>query len=269
VIRRWQEQHITPHSRIGLTPSVADVDSRKLLLRQLPSGVRECEKRYLKPGQVLHMREDSKMRGRHFGILSISFFYNKGTDMKMNKLFNETPGFETPRLILRRLKLEDAPDYFEFASNPLATKYTWWENHKTLEDSVNYIQQVINKYNSRNAYHWGIIYKDTNKIIGRTGIVSIDEVHKRLEIGFALSYDYWNFGIMTEATMPVIQYVFDVLEFNRIEARCNFENLASEKVLKKLGMKFEGILREQLIVKGIFTDQKMYSILRREFEGNF
>ncbi|MUG67296.1 hypothetical protein GNP94_15005 [Paenibacillus campinasensis] len=77
-----------------------------------------------------------KDEGRYFFSIS---FYNKGTDMKMNKLFNETPGFETPRLVLRGLKLEDVLDYFEFASNPLVTKYTWWENHKTIEDSVNYV----------------------------------------------------------------------------------------------------------------------------------
>ncbi|WP_410511532.1 GNAT family N-acetyltransferase [Paenibacillus sp. BR2-3] len=189
--------------------------------------------------------------------------------MKINKLFDYSPVFETHRLFLRRLNLEDASDYFEFASDPLVTTFTWWDNHKSLEDSVNYINQVIDKYNSQGAYHWGIVYKDTNKIIGRTGFVSIDELHKRTEIGFALSNDFWNMGIITEATKPIIRYGFEELELNRIEGRCNFENLGSEKVMKKLGMTFEGILREQLKVKGKFTDQKMYSILRREYVSCF
>lgn len=63
------------------------------------------------------------------------------------------------------------------------------------------------------------MYKDTNKIIGRTGFVSIDELHKLTEIGFALSNDYWNMGIITKATKPIIRYGFEELELNRIEGR--------------------------------------------------
>jgi len=187
--------------------------------------------------------------------------------MKFTKLFDYSPVFETHRLSLRKLNLEDVNDYFEFASNPLVTTYTWWNYHKSTDESFDYISRVIDKYNSQEAYHWGIVYKDTNKIIGRTGYVTIDEFNKRAEIGFALSNDFWNMGIVTEATKPIIRYGFEELELNRIEGRCNFENLGSEKVMKKLGMSFEGTLREQLNIKGEFTDQKMFAILRREYVG--
>jgi len=187
----------------------------------------------------------------------------------MDELFSRFPIVETERLVLRKLNLEDANDYFEFASNPLVTTYTWWDYHQSLEESVKYIKQVNEKYNTREAFHWGIVDKETNKIIGRTGYVSIDRFHERVEIGFALSCDYWNQGIITEATKPLIKYGFEVLELNRIEARCNTENLGSEKVMIKLGMQFEGILRQQLKVKGKYTDQKMYAILKKEYRGQF
>ncbi|MFC5528310.1 GNAT family N-acetyltransferase [Cohnella yongneupensis] len=188
--------------------------------------------------------------------------------MDLGELFNRFPIFETERLVLRRLNLEDAPDYFEFASNPLVTAYTWWDYHQSLEESVQYIKQINEKYNNHAAFHWGIVIKEKNKIIGRTGFVSIDKYHERVEIGFALSSDYWNMGIVTEATKPLIGYGFDVLELNRIEARCNTENRGSERVMIKLGMKFEGIFREQLKVNGKYTDQKIYSILRKEYITN-
>ncbi|SEK24739.1 GNAT family N-acetyltransferase [Paenibacillus sp. OK003] len=189
--------------------------------------------------------------------------------MKFAKLFDCSPVFETHRLTLRRLKIEDASDYFTFASNPLVTTFTWWDYHKSIEDSLKYINYVIEKYESKGAYHWGIVYKDTNKLIGRTGFVSIDEFHKKTEIGFALSNDFWKMGIITEATKPIIRYGFEELELNRIEGRCNFENFGSEKVMNKLGMTFEGTLREQLNIKGKYTDQKMFSILRREYVSSF
>ncbi|GAB6992143.1 GNAT family N-acetyltransferase [Paenibacillus pini] len=124
---------------------------------------------------------------------------------------------------------------------------------------------MIANYENHIAYHWGILNKETNQIIGRTGFVSLDEVHKRAEIGFALSYDFWSKGIITEATEVIIKYGFEELGLNRIEGRCNFDNLGSAQVMRKLGMTLEGTLREQLNIKGEFVDQLMFSILRREY----
>lgn len=53
--------------------------------------------------------------------------------MKFSKLFDCSPIFETHRLYLRRMNLEDASDYYEFASDPLVTTFTWWDNHKSIE----------------------------------------------------------------------------------------------------------------------------------------
>lgn len=72
-------------------------------------------------------------------------------------------------------------------------------------------------------------------------------------------------GLVTEAVKEVIKHGFEKMNLNRIYARCFVENIGSQKVLEKVGMKFEGILREQLFIKGAFRDMKIYSILRKEY----
>ena len=70
---------------------------------------------------------------------------------------------------------------------------------------------------------------------------------------------------MTEAVKEVIKYGFEKMNLNRIYAKCFVENIGSQKVLEKVGMKFEGILREQMFIKSKFSDMKIYSILSKEY----
>jgi ribosomal-protein-alanine N-acetyltransferase len=188
--------------------------------------------------------------------------------MDIEKLFTESPTFETERLLLRKINMDDLSDYFEFASDSLVTTYTIWHTHQSLDDSKYFIQYMLQKYNSKEAYHWGIIDKSINKLIGRTGFIEWDTKHLKAEIGFGIASHYWNKGIITEATKPIIEYGFLSLGLNRIEGRCNYNNLGSGRAMEKLGMKFEGTLREQLKMKGEFVDQRMYAILRSDFESS-
>lgn len=185
--------------------------------------------------------------------------------MDIDRLFLESPIFETDQAFLRRMSMDDVKDYFDFASDPLVTAHTIWETHISLHDSQSFLSNVIQKYDSKSAYHWGIIDKASNKLIGRSGFISWDIANQRTEIGFALSSKLWNKGIITEATKEIIQYGFEKLDLNRIEGRCNYDNIGSGRVMEKLGMKCEGILREQLMIKSKFVDQKMYSIIKSDF----
>lgn len=90
------------------------------------------------------------------------------------------------------------------------------------------------------------------------------------EIGYDLSRKYWNMGIMTEALSGVIPFIFNKVESNRIQAIVNPENLASLKVLKKLGFNVEGYLRDYMYHLGAmkFFDVLMLSILTKDYEAN-
>jgi len=85
------------------------------------------------------------------------------------------------------------------------------------------------------------------------------------EIGYSLSRDYWNRGIMTEALKAVIEYGFSALNLNRIEAQHETTNPASGAVMRKCRMQKEGTLRSRLMNKGRFVDVDLYAILRKDY----
>lgn len=184
--------------------------------------------------------------------------------MNTTSLFENIPNLETNRLVLRKLEVSDAEEYFSVLSDPETIKHTRWDLFNTVEDSIAYLIYLEQKYQSRQAFHWGIIEKDSQKLIGRVAFISFDEENDRTEIGYVISKHYWNKGFISEAIQELIKYGFNELGVNRIEARCNEDNIGSERVMQKVGMKFEGILREQLKMKGNYKNQKHYSLIRSD-----
>ncbi len=190
-------------------------------------------------------------------------------NMEIEDIFGNLPHLETERLILRKMTLDDAKDMFEYASDPEVVKYTLWDNHKSVEDSREFLKMAIRKYDNHEVSEWGVVFKENNKFIGTCGYAWWRPVHNRAEIGYAISRKYWGKGLMTEAVKEVIKFGFDKMQLNRIEGTCFVGNIGSQRVLEKVRMTFEGILREQLLVKGIYRNLRLYSLLRREYyKGN-
>lgn len=185
--------------------------------------------------------------------------------MIIEDIFDTLPILETRRLILRKMTLEDALDMYEYASDPEVTKYVTWDYHRSIDDSIRFLKSTIQKYVNKEVSEWGIIYKESDKFIGTCGYLWWNPSLSHAEIGYALSRKYWNKGLMAEAVKEVIRYGFEKMILNRIEARCRVENIASQRVMEKVGMKFEGIMREVLFAKGFYYDLKVYSILKREY----
>lgn len=182
------------------------------------------------------------------------------------ELFQALPNIETERLLLRRIHTRDANDIFEYASDPEVAKYVTWEHHRSVADSIHFVRLIVNSYNRGEPAPWGIILKENQKLVGTGGYHWWLYDHSRAEVGYTISSRYWNKGIMTEALKAILKFGFDKMLLNRIEARCFLKNTASERVLMKCNMKFEGIMREPIFVKSEFRDLKIYSILKREYE---
>ncbi|AKM19492.1 MULTISPECIES: GNAT family N-acetyltransferase [Geobacillus] len=185
--------------------------------------------------------------------------------MKIKDVFGDLPTLTTERLILRKLTLDDAYDLFDYASNPENCKYLPWRPHHTIEDSIQFLEFVIKSYKEGSLAPWGIVSKADNKMIGTIDIVKWLPNHHKAEIGFVLSYKYWGKGLAVEAANKIIEFGFDKMELNRIEAFAMIENVQSLRVLQKLGMQFEGVMREHWYIKGKFRDMAIYSILKRDY----
>ena len=177
-----------------------------------------------------------------------------GADLRVEDVFGDLPVLQTERLQLRRLRLDDAGDVFEYASDPEVSRYTTWKAHKTLEDSRAFLSSVIELYNSLQVAPWGMEHKEHRKLVGTCGFVSWNLRHRRAEIAYALARPYWNQGYTTEAVRAVIAFGYRVMGLNRIEARCDVPNIASARVMEKVGMKYEGVLRHHMFTKGEYVD---------------
>jgi RimJ/RimL family protein N-acetyltransferase len=96
--------------------------------------------------------------------------------------------------------------------------------------------------------------------------LGVSRVHEWAELGYWIGQPYWNQGYCTEAAREVLRYGFDKLKLNRIQARYMPKNPASGRVLEKIGMRREGILRQSLKSFGVFEDAVLHSILRMEYD---
>ncbi len=180
------------------------------------------------------------------------------------KIFCDIPTLSSNRLDLRKIAISDAKDMFEYARVPSVSRFTLWAPHRNISETLEFIKHIIRSYRSCDSEDWGIVYRPEGKFIGTIGFFNWDEINKKAEIHYALSNKYAGMGLMTEAIKTVTDFGFDKMRLNRIEARCMLANKASERVMQKCGMKYEGIMRGGIFVKGRYFDLKTYAVLKAD-----
>ena len=184
--------------------------------------------------------------------------------LKQEKKFN-LPRIETKRFILRKFNKNDIDDLYEYAIDNEFTQFFSWDTYKSIDMAVDYIKNVLLKYSKNEIAPWGIEWKENSKLIGSIDFVQYDRKNFSAEIGYVLNRKYWNKGIMTEALKEIIKFGFDEMNLTRIETKLDSMNVASEKVMQKNGLKYEGTLRKKEFLKNKFIDVKYYSILKDEY----
>ncbi len=182
------------------------------------------------------------------------------------KVFSNIPTLETDRLILRKIKIDDVDDMYEYSKDHNVTKYLVWSPHPDKEYTFEYINYLQSRYKCGDFYDWGIVLKEENKMIGTCGFTRFDYINNSAEMGYVLNSEYHGRGIATEASKCVLKFGFEHLGINRIECKYIIGNDTSRRVMEKNGMTFEGIRREGMLVKGNYRDIGTCSILKNEFK---
>lgn len=175
------------------------------------------------------------------------------------------PTLETDRLILRPFGPDDATDIFAYAADPEVARYVPWEAHRSEADSRTFLESVLERVRRGEPDTWAVVERASGRVIGSIRFGEYHPVHARASVGYVLGRPYWNKGLTTEAVRAVLRFGFEAVGLNRIYAVCHVENVASERVMQKVGMVFEGTLREVALVKGGYEDRKLYAILRSEW----
>ena len=181
------------------------------------------------------------------------------------KIFTRMPDIETERLILRRLRADDAEDMYEYACDSDVTRYLTWFPHPDMRYTRDYLEYLGTRYRVGDFFDWAITLKENGKMIGTCGFTAFDYSNDCAEMGYVLNPKYRGQGIAPEALHAVMEFGFDNLALNRAEAKFIEGNDASRRVMEMAGMTFEGIRRGGMLIKGEYKNIGVCAILRDEF----
>ena len=173
----------------------------------------------------------------------------------------------TKRLLLREFNHQDWKETLVYQSNPKYLRYYPWTERK--EQAVcEFIQQFIEWQGEqpRNKFQLAITLPEQQRLIGNCGIRMKSQDAKEADIGYEIAPDYWGKGFATEAAQAIVSFGFRELKLHRIWAHCLLDNTASWQVLENIGMRQEGHLRENELLKGNWKDTLLYAILNYEWK---
>ena len=181
-------------------------------------------------------------------------------------LFDKLPSLETERLMLRDVQTGDFEAIYAYSSNPVFYQSMGRSVPASKEKVWSDIQTILQTDKKGSPRNWIIVLKSNGQVIGDCGFNEYRANNRRGEINYAIDPNLWNQGFATEAALGVIRFGFETMHLNRIQAICNTANKASERVIQKAGMKYEGLLRNYIQFEGKLLDMKMYSLLRNEWQ---
>ena len=130
--------------------------------------------------------------------------------------------------------------------------------------AIHILNEWATSYETPDFYQWAIVPKNLNEPIGSISVVSINEKTQMVEIGYCIGRPWWNRGITSEALSAVINFMFDQVGANRVQAKHDVNNPHSGLVMKKCGMKYEGTLRSADVNNQGVCDVSIYALLKSD-----
>jgi len=182
--------------------------------------------------------------------------------------FSTFPTLTTSRLILREIIPTDAADLFSFHSDPEVQKYDSDPPMREIAEAVFLIEKITQWFTSGQAISWGIAFKEENRLIGGLGFYFWGKAYYKTELGYTVARPYWRRGIAAEAVRALMQFGFETLHLHRINADTRMDNLASVRLMQKLGFRHEGVRRECIWNEdGTYQSWGLYGMLEDEYRA--
>ncbi len=167
------------------------------------------------------------------------------------------PVLETERLVLRKLDQDDLRDIIAWEEVPSA--------QSPEVDAKQFLDFCFREYRERGIGPWGMQLKETGAIVGNCGFPHIIFKDHCGEVNYYVAPRHRGQGLALEALKALLEFGFRDIGLTRIQARCDPDNLSSERVMQKAGMRFEGLTEQARSSKDPSPKQKLYAILRSEF----
>jgi ribosomal-protein-alanine N-acetyltransferase len=176
-----------------------------------------------------------------------------------------TPTIRTARLLLRPFARADAgvvtelAGAFEIADTTISIPHPY-----SLKVAIDWIAGHGRARQRGLGFRFAMTQAETAQLVGCVELRDINQEHAQAEIGFWVGKPFWRFGYASEAASAVVRFGFESLGLNRIYAFHMARNPASGKVLQKLGMQREGVLRQRVRKWERFEDVMAYAVLRSD-----
>ena len=175
------------------------------------------------------------------------------------------PTLQTERLVLRPFELVDGEDLRRLAGDRAIADTTLLIPHPyEVGMAEEWILAHPLRFEAGQQAIFAVVLRETGQLVGSLGL-EIDSKFQRAELGYWIGKPYWGNGYCTEASRAILKYGFSTLNLHRIHAHHFKRNPASGRVLRKLGMKPEGCLREHVLKWEVFEDLELYGMLRFEW----
>ncbi len=176
-----------------------------------------------------------------------------------------TPTIHTDRLELRAFARADAGDVFAYASNPNVSRYMPWEAHRSIADSVAFIDLVLARH--EHEHTWAICERCSSNTTQLHRVIGALEFGLKADtiaqLDYVLAEAYWNRGMMSEAVRAVIAWGLVRYPMVRRIVSCTMsQNLASQRTLEKCGFHFERVFRDHWPKFDESIEQKQYVLTR-------
>jgi RimJ/RimL family protein N-acetyltransferase len=174
---------------------------------------------------------------------------------------------ESSRLILRSLTTVDADDLLEYQSNPDVIRFIPWpvRDREMVAEAITKLLEFIGSGEPGLNQTYAMELKSSGKVIGQVNYMFKDGHDFQREIGYVINPAFGGQGYVHEALVAMVTHVFDVGDVQRVYAKIDARNTASEKVARRLGMRKEAHHIRDDFFKGEWTDSLIYAILKSEW----
>ncbi len=172
----------------------------------------------------------------------------------------------TQNLSLRLFIKSDLPAIHKLLSKPEVDRYNTLGIPKNFEETKKVMKPLLeaNKKDKIDYYTFAIEQKTDKQFVGLMALTLRSKKYNSAEVWFKLNPAFWGKGYATEALNILIKFAFDELNLHRVEAGCAVKNIASARVLEKVGMQYEGLRRKILPLKRGWSDNFEYAILKSD-----
>ncbi|SFL75531.1 GNAT family N-acetyltransferase [Pelosinus propionicus] len=190
--------------------------------------------------------------------------------MNIEMVFKEFPVLESKNLVLKKIEDVNSQEVYEIYSNDNVFEFCGIIPKHNIQTISNMISHFERDYYKKSRIKWGIFQKNVNnKLVGIIEAMDFNQKVDMVTIGYFLAQPYWGKRIASEAVSKLIEFLFEKVNVNRIQAEVMPANEISKKVLLKNGFVKEGLLRQAALWSGKgIVDLEIYSVLKEEYDKN-